>query len=185
MEGVGAKNGYHIIFNQRVNLNHIPNWDSLARRNILLQSTSCMFCGSSEEISGTYLHYVWYDGTSMVKDQLARDVAFNRVCIFFWRPHGDSLPQRVRGDDNFKKMVHAIFMATTLSILRHKNDILFNRACPLENKVTCKITALTSIWLKTWSKNKGTLVLKNFSFDPVKLFIFHVIHMLCCLFQRF
>lgn len=72
----------------------------------------------------------------------------------------------IRGDDVFKRVVHAIFMATTWFLWKHRNAIVFERVQPSSMHVVCEVRAMASLWLKVRSRNGGGMTLNNFPYDP-------------------
>lgn len=48
-------------------------------------------------------------------------------------------PLVLNADNNYKKAFQAIFMTTTWSVSRHRNNINFNQANALANKVITEI----------------------------------------------
>lgn len=143
--------------------NRLPTCDSLARRNVPLQSTLCKLCGEYDETvnhiftSCRLAMEMWSEVGSWCKIQPV--FAFNFKDLM-------DIPHVLRGDENFKKAVHAVFMVTTWAIWKHRNAIFFEGQAPSSKRVLCEIKVTTSLWLNVRSRYRGALVLNNFPYDP-------------------
>lgn len=55
-------------------------------------------------------------------------------------------PYFLRGDEDFKKAMHAVNLETTWSLWKHRYSIIFEREHPSSMKVVCEVMALASLW---------------------------------------
>lgn len=151
------------IHNWRADLNRLPTSDSLARRNIHVQSAVCKLCG--EEMETVEHLYISCAIASQVWSKTSSWCGIQPVFAFSFRDLME-IPYLLRGDAEFKKTVNAIFMATTWSLWKHRNAVIFKHVNPSVGKVICEIVAVSSLWLKARSKRAGPISLLNFPFEP-------------------
>ncbi|KAK1434005.1 hypothetical protein QVD17_10923 [Tagetes erecta] len=76
-----------------------------------------------------------------------------------------AIPYSLRGDTDFKKAVHVLFMATTWCVWKHRNHVLFNKITPSVTGVLGDILASVTVWMSTRSRRGGDVLLRNMPHD--------------------
>nr|XP_043619869.1 uncharacterized protein LOC122591684 [Erigeron canadensis] len=135
----------------RANINRLPTKDNIVRRNIILSSDLCVFCGESTETVEHVLHSCPF--TQAVWEQIC---LWNQISSFFafgvcdlWKIHQFHPHPRTK---NRKKALYAVILVTVWSVWKARNDVVFNRLQPRTSTVLEEIKALSLLWIRHRSR---------------------------------
>lgn len=146
------------VFNWQTNLNRIPTCDSLLKRQIPLQATTCFLCNEEME-TVDHMFTSCHFSAAPSGQNWDHGAGYNRSLHFSFKDIMD-IPYTLRGDAEFKKGIHVLFMASMWCIWKHRNQILFDKIAPSVNGILCEILVLTALWLKARSRKGGEILLR-------------------------
>lgn len=126
---------------------------------------------------GSHFHDVWACDVSMAYHRFMVGSWCNICPIFaFSFPDLLPIPYTLNKDEVFKKVVHMLFMATSWSLWKHRNKVMFEGAMPSANWVIYEAKVAASMWLKTMGREPCFRDSYQLSFWP------RLSSLLCCIF---
>lgn len=152
------------IFYWRALHKSLPTCDSLLNLNVPLQSSMCKFYEACEE-DVDHL----FTSCDLVTEVWAKIGPWCNIQPVFAFTFKDimELPYLLSRDvANFKKSVHAVFVAITWTIWKYRNSVLFEGVKPSPLSVICEVRVMASLWLIVRSRNDRGMILNNFPYDP-------------------
>ncbi|GAU42970.1 hypothetical protein TSUD_188430 [Trifolium subterraneum] len=158
-----------LIFAWRLLLERLPTRTALHRRGIILnpQDLHCVFCSSYDEDSAhlffhcSVLKRVWEEVFKWFgKSYQAEADGWNHFNIF-----GSLLKTK-----RFEKVRHLIWLATTWSIWKLRNNVVFNGVTLSSSSLVNDIKTISCLWLSGRYGHISSISFPDWCFDPMTCF---------------